>query len=203
MHSSANLDVAANRVLFGKFTNNGQTCIAPDYVLVDAQVQTALVDLMRTKLQQWFGADASKSADYSRIVNTRHARRIASYIDECRDHVIFGGQYNVDERFIGPTLLLNPPATARVLTDEIFGPVLPIIVVNGPQDAINYIRARCGAGPGSNVDSFGGRHLLTVRAPTARADGKGDAASVRVAALRPIPPRRRQGQAIGHVRLLQ
>ena len=150
VNKSANLDVSVNRILFGKFTNNGQTCVAPDYILVDNEVKDALVAKLRTRIVEWFGEDASKSSDYSRIVNTRHANRIKSYLDECRDNIVYGGRTDPANRYIEPTIVLEPARGAKILRDEIFGPVLPILSVAGEDEAIHYIRNRSVNKTGSN-----------------------------------------------------
>ena len=142
VHKSANLDVSVNRILFGKYTNVGQTCVAPDYILVDNEIKAALVDKLRDRVKQWFGEDASKSPDYARIINQRHANRVASYIEEVRDHVVYGGRSDPANRYVEPTLILEPPRGARVLKEEIFGPVLPILGVAGEDEAIHYIKNR-------------------------------------------------------------
>jgi len=141
---SANLDVTVNRLLFGKFSNVGQTCVAPDYVLVDSAVKPALVDKLRETIKAWYGADASKSGDYSRIIHERHTRRLAAYLDEVRGHIVLGGGVDVPNRYVEPTLVVDPPRGARLLHEEIFGPILPILTVSGPDEAVQYIRSRYG-----------------------------------------------------------
>jgi len=133
----ADLEKAASRIAWGKFTNAGQTCIAPDYVLVDKTIEAKFVAALTRKITDFFGPDASKATDYCRIINQKHFDRLCGYLKEGK--VVFGGKTNRKEKFISPTLLADVPACCKVMSEEIFGPILPIIPVSSMQDAIEFV----------------------------------------------------------------
>lgn len=137
---SANIDVTANRIVWSKWMNAGQTCVAPDYVLVDKKVSSQLIEKLKQKITAFYGEDIMQSADYGRIINNRHYARISSYLDG--QNVIFGGKLDEGERFIEPTLLLNPGDDSPIMTDEIFGPLLPIIEVDNMEQAVTIVNKR-------------------------------------------------------------
>ena len=137
---AADLDVAARRIAWGKWMNAGQTCIAPDYLLVERGLASTLVERLRAEVRRMYGDDPAHSPDYGRIVNERHARRIAGYLSGGR--IAFGGEVDLAARYIAPTVLLDVAADAPVMTEEIFGPVLPLIEVDSLQAAIDVVLAR-------------------------------------------------------------
>lgn len=136
----AALDVTARRIVFGKFYNAGQTCIAPDYVLCHEAVHDALVDRMKAALLEFFGPDPKKSPDYGRIINARHVKRLAPLIGSGR--VAVGGEVDEAERYIAPTILTDVAPDSPVMADEIFGPVLPVLKVKNVDAAIAAVNAR-------------------------------------------------------------
>ncbi|MBL6620675.1 MAG: aldehyde dehydrogenase family protein [Ilumatobacteraceae bacterium] len=127
--ADADLSVSARRIVWGKFVNAGQTCVAPDHVLVEREVADRLISLIGDEIEAAFGADASTSPDYGRIVNTHHVDRLTALIRDSGASTVIGGQVDRDARYIAPTVLVEPDASSSVLADEIFGPVLPIVVV--------------------------------------------------------------------------
>ncbi len=135
------LDVAARRIVWGKFYNAGQTCVAPDYVLVHEAVEEALLGKMKETLSQFYGSDPRLSPDFGRIVNVRHHRRLMGLLRGSGD-VVVGGDGNEQERYIAPTILRNVPADAPVMADEIFGPILPVLKVKDIDEAIALVNAR-------------------------------------------------------------
>ncbi|XP_076048576.1 aldehyde dehydrogenase type III [Oratosquilla oratoria] len=137
---SVDMDMAARRILWGKFINLGQTCIAPDYVLCTRSVQDKLIDIAKEVLKEWYGSQPNKSPDLCRIVSDKHANRIAEYLN-CGTPAI-GGQVNLEDRFIEPTVLVDVPADSKVMTEEIFGPVLPIVNIQSAFEAIKFINER-------------------------------------------------------------
>ena len=137
---SANLDVTANRIVWSKWMNAGQTCVAPDYVLVDKKVSAQLIEKLKQKITAFYGQDIQKSPDYGRIISDRHQARISSYLDN--QNIIFGGSVDNDERYIEPTLILNPDTSSPIMTDEIFGPLLPIIEVDSMSQAVTFVNSR-------------------------------------------------------------
>lgn len=125
----ANLSVAARRIAWGKFTNNGQTCLAPDYLIVHPDVEAKFVELLKKAVVDFYGEDPKKSADYSRIINTNHLRRLRSYLDDEKANyeIVIGGATDESARYMAPTILRKVSLSAKVMQDEIFGPILPII----------------------------------------------------------------------------
>lgn len=137
-----NLKVTADRIVWGKFLNAGQTCIAPDYILVTENQKQPLITALKTSLKKQLSDSPKDSDDYGRIINQRHFARLMSYLDGLEEHICHGGQSDDNTRFIAPTLLLDPPLDAPVMTDEIFGPILPIITVDSVNHAIEFINQR-------------------------------------------------------------
>ncbi|KPJ14729.1 Aldehyde dehydrogenase family 3 member B1 [Papilio machaon] len=139
---TVNIEVTAKRVLWGKFINSGQTCIAPDYVLCSKEVQEKFVNAARNVLKEWYGEDPQKSPDLCRIINSRHFSRLQALIDASKDKIAIGGQTDPRERFIEPTILTNVKGTDKIMEDEIFGPILPIVPVENAYEAIKFINSR-------------------------------------------------------------
>lgn len=140
---SANLGVAARRIAWGKFINAGQTCVAPDYVLVDRAVEAPFIEALRGAVRAFFGEDPAASPDYARIVNDAHVRRVAGLIDGGGyEGVVCGGQVDAANRYIAPTVLRGVDAGAPVMGEEIFGPVLPVLAVDGVEAAIDFVNQR-------------------------------------------------------------
>jgi aldehyde dehydrogenase (NAD+) len=141
--ASANLDVAARRIVWGKYTNAGQTCIAPDYVLVDRRVEAPLLARIVDTIRDFYGAEPRRSADLGRIVNERHFDRIARLADaDGAGEVVVGGDRDRATRYYAPTALRNTDPTAPIMQEEIFGPVLPTLPVDDLDDAIGFVTAR-------------------------------------------------------------
>lgn len=142
---TADLELAARRIASGKWgINSGQACLAPDYILADEKVAQKLIVVLKKTLTDFYGTDPGKSADLTRIVNRRHFRRIKNYLDDpnTAKTVVHGGQCNEETLFIQPTILLDPPLDAPVMTEEIFGPILPIVTVKTMDEAINVVNAK-------------------------------------------------------------
>ncbi|MEM9069900.1 MAG: aldehyde dehydrogenase family protein [Myxococcota bacterium] len=140
--ASADLDVAARRIVWGKFFNAGQTCVAPDYVLVEESVHDALVHRLAATIREFFGDDPQRSADYARIINERHHGRLVKLLDGTHGTVVCGGVHDVSDRYIAPTVLKDVDADATVMADEIFGPILPVLSVPNVDAAIRFVNAR-------------------------------------------------------------
>jgi aldehyde dehydrogenase (NAD+) len=134
----ANLDVAAHRIAWGKWSNAGQTCTAPDYVLVQKSVEGALIEKLRGVVKEFYGDKPQQSKDYPRIVNERHVDRLAGLIED-RGQVAVGGDFDRGQRYFAPTVLRDVKPDAKVMQDEIFGPILPVMSVPNVDAAINYI----------------------------------------------------------------
>ena len=132
--------VAAKRIAWGKFMNAGQTCIAPDYVLIHPSIENEFLDEMKKSLQEFYGQDAKTSPDYCRIVNDRNFQRLEKFLDN--GELFCGGQKDSKDRYIEPTILKLSSTDVPVMQEEIFGPILPVIKIKGLDWAINFINAR-------------------------------------------------------------
>lgn len=146
--SSANLADTAKRITFGKFLNNGQTCIAPDYVLIDEKLKPAFIDLLRTNIHALFGnrgAVNEQSSDYCRIVNKRNFNRLHNLVQEAIQggaKPVITGEANPETNFFPPTVLTDVPLDAAIMEEEIFGPVLPVIGLVQMSEAITIINKK-------------------------------------------------------------
>ena len=126
---SADIKVAARRIAWGKTLNSGQTCIAPDYILIHKEVKDEFVHAFAEAMRQLHGDDLKSDRHYVRMVNDKAFERVASYIEGAK--VLYGGNHDASERYIEPTLLDNPLLDSPVMTEEIFGPVFPMITIEG------------------------------------------------------------------------
>lgn len=138
--ADAPLGVTARRIAWGKFMNAGQTCVAPDFVLADRRVCDELVAALKQTLQQFYGDDPQKSADYNRIINRRHFDRLAAYLTAGR--IVHGGQRDEKDLFLAPTLLTDVPSGAPAMQEEIFGPILPVIPFDTLDEVVGMLRER-------------------------------------------------------------
>ncbi|BCN31808.1 aldehyde dehydrogenase [Anaeromicropila herbilytica] len=137
---SADMKEAARRIIWGKTINAGQTCVAPDYVLVQESVKNQLVKEMKIALQQFFGEDIEKSDSFGRIINARHFNRIKAMIEKDQENIVFGGNYNENDRYIEPTLIEISSWNAATMQEEIFGPVLPIMTYHSLDKTIAILK---------------------------------------------------------------
>ena len=136
--SDTNLRVAARRLASPKFSNAGQMCIAPDYVLVPTELKEELVKELIKAIQQFYGEDAAASEHYGKIINERQWTRLASYLTE--GEIIYGGKSDKASLFIEPTIMTNIQENANIMKDEIFGPILPIITYQSNEEALAVIQ---------------------------------------------------------------
>ena len=141
--ADADIPVAARRIAWGKFLNAGQTCVAPDYVLVDATIEEQFTGALVHALKDFYGQDPTSSPDYARIVNERHWDRLNGLLDAGGfDAVVCGGHGERASRYLSPTVLAGVKPDAAVMQSEIFGPILPIIPVSDVDEAIRYVNDR-------------------------------------------------------------
>lgn len=133
--ASARVDVTARRIAFGKLVNSGQTCVAPDYVLVERQVRDALVGALADALTRFSAGRAVP------VVNERHAARLAALLRGAGGQVVLGGGVDVPAAMAEPTIVVDPAQGAPVLREEIFGPVLPVVTVESLDEAISHVRS--------------------------------------------------------------
>ncbi|XP_042034681.1 aldehyde dehydrogenase-like [Salvia splendens] len=143
--SNINLTVAVKRLISGKWgCNSGQTCVAPDYVITTKAFASKLVDAISSELERFYGKDPVNSTDMSRIINSRHFERLTKLLDEDKlfGKIVIGGQCDKTNLKIAPTVILDPPLDSLIMTEEIFGPLLPIITVNDIRDGFNFITSK-------------------------------------------------------------
>lgn len=139
---SANIKVASERISFGKFTNAGQTCVAPDYLLVNRKVKNELISALTKTITEFYGENIQESPDYGRIVNEKHFNRLSELLNIHKPEISFGGQTDADENYIAPTILDGITINSKIMDDEIFGPLLPIITYDDFNEAIDLIRTK-------------------------------------------------------------
>ncbi|HAS40941.1 MAG TPA: aldehyde dehydrogenase family protein [Microscillaceae bacterium] len=142
---TANINDAARRVAWGKYVNNGQVCIAPDYVFVHESKKQAFIDKVKEYIQSFYSEDASKETSYARIVNNHHFKRVKSYIDDAvakGANVEAGGKFDNDQDFIAPTVMTNVPKESTLMTEEIFGPVMPVYGFTNLEEVIKEVNSR-------------------------------------------------------------
>ncbi|CAI8584438.1 unnamed protein product [Vicia faba] len=139
-------EVAVKRILGAKYGScAGQACIAIDYVLVEKRFSSTLIELMKERIKKMYGDDPKGSNTIARIVNKHHYNRIKGFLNDpiVKESVVFGGSMeDDDELFIEPTILLDPPLESAIMTEEIFGPILPIIIVEKIEDSIEFINSK-------------------------------------------------------------
>lgn len=137
---TANLDVAAKRIAWGKFTNAGQTCVAPDYVLVHSSVKEKFLSIFKKSIQEFYGENVQQSPDFGRIINSRQFDRLQAILEREQDAVIFGGGMDREDLFIHPTIIENATWQSPSMEDELFGPILPVIEYDNLALAVHQIR---------------------------------------------------------------
>ncbi len=142
---TASVKTAARRIAWGKFINNGQTCIAPDYLFVHKKIKDTFTEQLHKNLEELYSAEPEKSESYCRMVNNRHFNRVKSYVDEAVSDgakIISGGVYENDQNYISPSLLTDVKPDSALMQEEIFGPVLPINFYEDLQEPLQIIRSK-------------------------------------------------------------
>ena len=135
---NANLSVAAKRIAFTKFSNAGQMCIAPDYLLVHHSVTEKLIRELTKTIPAFFGANVQDSYDFGRIINQQHYKRLVGYLANA--NIIYGGEYNEEQRFISPTIVEIRSIEEPIMQEEIFGPILPVVIYQSAHEALEIIQ---------------------------------------------------------------
>ena len=136
--ADANLRVAARRLASPKFSNCGQMCIAPDYILVPTDLKDKLIKELIIAIQSFYGAEAEASEHYGKIINDKQWLRITSYLSE--GEIVYGGKSNREKLFIEPTIMIGIHEDAKIMQDEIFGPILPILTYTSKEEALAIIQ---------------------------------------------------------------
>lgn len=138
--SDAKLELAAKRIVWGKFLNAGQTCVAPDYLCVHKNIKEKLLKLIISEIHKQFGEEIKTSPDYPRIVNNNSLTRLSNYIKD--GEVYYGGSFDDLGLYMEPTILVNTDVNSAVMTEEIFGPILPVIEFDNIENIIDFINRR-------------------------------------------------------------
>jgi len=145
---TANLEDSAHKIAWGKFINNGQTCIAPDYLLVQNKVSKEFSEILSKKIGELFDGDKTgieNSKDYARIINKRHTQRLGKMMNNALEsgaRLVHGGKIDEANNYIEPTILENPSKDSEILNDEIFGPLLPIVHYEKLDEALNFVNQK-------------------------------------------------------------
>lgn len=137
---TANLSLAAKRIIWGKMLNAGQTCVAPDYIYVEKCVQEPLLDALKKSIRDLYGTDIQRNKDFCRIVNERHFTRLKNLLPSHSSYIAFGGTIDETEKYIEPTLLHVQTWDEAIMKEEIFGPILPILTYENLDEAIEQVR---------------------------------------------------------------
>ncbi|EMD33344.1 hypothetical protein CERSUDRAFT_87228 [Gelatoporia subvermispora B] len=140
---TCDLKTSARRIMASKVANSGQICVAPDYILVPRHFQDKLVEALKDALDIFFSNDDPSTSDsYARIVSPQHAQRIKRLLDETRGEIVAGGQADIEQRYIAPTIVKNVLSDDSLMSEEIFGPILPIVPVADIDEAIAFVNER-------------------------------------------------------------
>lgn len=148
VHASARVKETAKRIAFGKFLNNGQTCIAPDYIIVHETIKDKLIDELRTQINTLFGVEGKvteTTTSYGRVINDRHYRRLKDLMEDAlqKGSVLeMTGDMNPEERFFHPVIISSVPTNAKIMEEEIFGPILPIITFREESEVIEMVNQK-------------------------------------------------------------
>ena len=136
----ANLKLAAKRIVWGKFINAGQTCVAPDYILIHEKKRRRFLKYIVHYIKKFYGENVSRNDDYPKIVHEKHVDRLANMLDP--DKVYYGGEYDRTNRFMEPTVMIDVTQNDKVMDEEIFGPILPILTYKDENEVVDQIRSR-------------------------------------------------------------
>lgn len=148
IHPSANIRTIAERTVWGKCINSGQTCIAPDYLIVHESIKDRFVDAYRETVQRFFdpgGKGVQQSDDYARIISDKHFNRIKNLLQDAKEKgakIVVGGQVDESDRFIAPTLLTEVTDEMKIMQEEIFGPLMPLVTYGKKEEIIEIVRKR-------------------------------------------------------------
>jgi aldehyde dehydrogenase (NAD+) len=137
---SADLTITAQRIAWGKWMNAGQTCIAPDYILVKESLLEPLALALKSQITAMFGKNPKDSKSYGRIINQRHCQRITSYFTD--GEVIAGGESDIENCYVAPTIIINPSLDSPLMREEIFGAILPIVKIENFDEAKSFVKQR-------------------------------------------------------------
>ncbi|MDU0353434.1 aldehyde dehydrogenase family protein [Paraglaciecola aquimarina] len=137
---NCDLDVTVSRIIWNKWTNAGQTCVAPDYVLIEKSHSQDFLQVLQSRLVEFYGENIRQNKDYGRIINNRHLTRLIHYLEG--QNVVIGGEFDTQQKYLAPTVILDPPLNSPLMLEEIFGPILPIVTVDNIEQSIAFINRR-------------------------------------------------------------
>jgi aldehyde dehydrogenase (NAD+) len=141
--ADADIDAAARRIVWGKFLNAGQTCVAPDYVLVDSTIEDRFLGSALRAVHDFYGDEPRTSPDFARIVNDRHFQRVTGLLDAGgHEAIVTGGTRDAATRYIAPTVVAGVDPSSALMAEEIFGPVLPVLSIQSADEAISFVNDR-------------------------------------------------------------
>ena len=138
---TADVDLAARKIVWGKLINAGQTCVAPDYVLVHESLKQRLTERMIFYIEHFYGADTRNSDSYPRIISDKAFNRLKGYLDST-DRIVYGGSYDASDRYVAPAIVDEPDPESPLMREEIFGPILPILAFADAGQAADFINRR-------------------------------------------------------------
>ena len=138
--ADCDINVTAKRIIWAKFLNAGQTCVAPDYILVDQSIETKFLEALRSNIKEFYTVSGDTSDNYVQIINTANFDRLQKLLDH--DRIYYGGKIDRERRFISPTILQNISFDDEIMQDEIFGPILPVVSYSDLDEAIQHVKAR-------------------------------------------------------------
>lgn len=134
------IELAAKRIVWGKLLNAGQTCVAPDYLMVHKDIKDELLKKLVEEIEKQYGKDIKNNEEYPRIIRERDTEKLKEYFNDGK--IYYGGEYDISDRFIHPTILTDVQANSSVMENEIFGPILPVIEFSDIDEAINFVNSR-------------------------------------------------------------
>jgi aldehyde dehydrogenase (NAD+) len=134
---NTDIKLTAKRLVWGKFVNAGQTCIAPDYLIVEKSIKNNLVKELIVEIEKAYGKDQEKSGDYPRIINEQNLKNLASLIEN--QEILYGGHYDLKNKYFSPTIINNPELNSSIMSEEIFGPILPVLEYEKTEDIFKLI----------------------------------------------------------------
>lgn len=136
VNHDCDVDIAAKRIAFAKYSNAGLTCLAPDYVLCHDKIKDQFVSSVKKWIEHFYGKDPKQSKYYTRIINRREVQRIHDNLDSCRDKIVYGGDVDFDDKYVAPTVVCDPDMDSPLMKQEMFGPVLIVLAVESMDDGI-------------------------------------------------------------------
>lgn len=142
IHGNLDIPSAARRLVWAKFFNAGQSCVAPDYVLCSTAMRDALLPAIRDTIKTFYGEDVQKSPDMGRIVTSRHWTHLMDMLGNSKGRVVIGGESDEEDRYIAPTVLVDVQGSDTLMQEEIFGPILPILTIESLEEGIDFINLR-------------------------------------------------------------